>query len=438
MKQNLQNLALVLGSVLMTFLVLEGLLVAYLHLSDRAGADLGATIAQREATLERQSDKADQTTRDELDGKIVLHPLFGYTYNPADPSTNNFGFPTRYDFDLEGRDYTVRGVARDRALVVGIFGGSFAGVVGEESDHMERRLQEIFPDRRPVVINFGIGGHALPQSAFIYLYFRDLVDIPVFVDGLNEVWNYPENNQAGVPPEYAKARHFKFKTSRQEITPRTFELTERILGLRGRIATVTRVSLLPIFRWSRIVHYGWRTLVGRWKRQINELSLEIVEGYGSERPFFDVEDERIVEFAVHQWGRYHALVHASARADGKLSLHLLQPNPFVPDSKELTQKEERLIQSGRGFEGWVVRGYPGLSAELGRLTGAEGLVAEDLTGMFRDVEGEIWIDGAHTNPRGSRLVIDRMVTLIERHVDRIKSPNLARSDGTVRPASPSP
>jgi len=406
------NVALLFAGVVFAFLLSEALLVAYLHLSDRAGADLQGLIAERETVLERALRREDQGTHDQLDGKILLHPFFGYTFNPEGQHTNNFGFSTKYDIELSGSEYAVKGVPKTNALVVGIFGGSFAEFVGRESEYMEERLRELFPNRHPAVLNFGVGGHALPQSAFIWLYFKDMVDVAVFVDGLNEVWNYPENNLAGVPPEYAKAKHYKFKVSRQEITPRTFELTEGILKRRRRIARLTSLSLLPVLRQSRIVHYTWRTLHRRWKRQVDVASREIVESYTSDRPFFEVEDERIVEFAVKRWGRYHSLVHSLSRQAGKLSVHVLQPNPFVPDSRKLTEKEKRLIRGGRVFEPWVQRGYPGLQAELGRLALEEGLVAEDMTLIFSDIADDIWIDGAHPNPRGTRMIVDRILELI--------------------------
>src|SRR5437867_13254248 len=37
---------------------------------------------------------------DPVESRLVLHPLFGYTYNPRDEGINNFGFHTPYDIGL--------------------------------------------------------------------------------------------------------------------------------------------------------------------------------------------------------------------------------------------------------------------------------------------------------------------------------------------------
>ena len=96
------------------------------------------------------------------------------------------------------------------------------------------------------------------------------------------------------------------------------------------------------------------------------------------------------------------------------NIHFLQPNPFVPDSKDLTNNERQLVKSGLSFQNWVISGYPKLQIELNKLVD-KGVVAEDLTEMFRSVDGDIWIDGAHTNNRGSRLVVERIVDLLSNH-----------------------
>ena len=122
----------------------------------------------------------------------------------------------------------------------------------------------------------------------------------------------------------------------------------------------------------------------------------------------------MVRFAARQWSRYHALMHGAATDDGKLTIHLLQPNPHVPGTKVLTEDEERVIRDGLRFRDWVLTGYPLLQEELGELV-QRGVVAEDLTRIFSDIEEDIWIDGAHPNSRGSRLIMDRAIDLIEAH-----------------------
>jgi hypothetical protein len=267
-------------------------------------------------------------------------------------------------------------------------------------------------------MNFAVGGHALPQSAFIYIYFKELFDVAIFIDGLNEVWNYVANNKAGFPPEYAKASHYTFKISRQDLTPLQFERTSHIISLKRKIDNITSLSLLPIIRQSLFVHYAWRVLLSLWSRKVSALSYDIAESYKSNKRFFDTEDATIWSYAAHRWRRYHNLVHNLSSAEGTLSIHLLQPNPFVPDSKILTPEEQSRVERANRIKDYVVNGYPKLQAEIPNLR-TQGLIVEDLTDIFRTVDTSIWTDGSHANEKGSRLVMDKIVELIKTNKNSI-------------------
>jgi hypothetical protein len=347
--------------------------------------------------------------RDE--NRQVLHPFFGYTYNPKDKDINNFGFYTKYDISLENSEYGIKNRVRSELLVIGIFGGSFAGGIGSEREYLETKLRSVFPDKKPVVLNFGVGGHALPQSALIYVYFKELFDVVVFIDGLNELWNYVENNKAGVPPEYAKAVHYIYKISRQELTPIQFERTSYMISLKRKIDTVTALSLLPIIRQSLFVHHVWNALQSYWSRQVAETSVDIVKSYEDRPKFFDVDDDAILSHAASQWSQYHRLVHHLAAIEGALSVHLLQPNPFVPGSKVLTTEEKHRVNNSFPVKPYVVNGYPKLQAEMAKLR-AEGLVVEDLTGIFKSIDTSVWNDSAHVNKEGKRFITEKVVHLI--------------------------
>jgi hypothetical protein len=407
LKEYKTHLALLVAAFLVGFFLAEGLLTVY-HVVKHG------RIGREEAIRARRELRDDliggQGNRDE--NRLVLHPFFGYTYNPRDKGINNFGFYTKYDISLESSGYAIKNNVRSELLVIGIFGGSFAGGIGSQGEYLEENLKSIFPDKKPVVLNFGIGGHALPQSALIYVYFKELFDVVVFIDGLNELWNYVDNNKAGVPPEYAKAVHYIYKISRQELTPSQFDRTSQIVSLKRKIDTITSLSLLPIARESLLVHYGWNALQTYWSRKIAEVSLGIVRSYEIfNKKFFEIEENAILNYAARQWGVYHKLVHHLSAIEGVLSIHLLQPNPFVPDSKILTAEEKHRIANSYPVRQYVVNGYPKLQTQISNLR-PQGLIVEDLTGIFKSVDTAIWNDSAHVNEQGTRLIADRIVELI--------------------------
>lgn len=398
---------MLLGSFLLALFLAEGFLTVRSMLK-YGGVNREELIKVRK---ERRDDDRLAGTADRDENSQVLHPFFGYTYNPKDKDINNFGFWTKYDVSLERSEYSIKDNDRNKLLVVGVFGGSFAGGIGSYRVYLEDKLKSVFPERNPIVMNFGVAGHALPQSALIYVYFKELFDVVVFIDGLNELWNYVENNRAGVPPEYAKAVHYIYKISRQELTPAQFERTSQIILLKRKIEDVTRLSLLPVIRQSLLVHHVWKLLLAHWSHKIAETSVEIVKTYEDRPKFFNVEDDAILTLTARQWGKYHKMIHHLTVMDGVLSIHLLQPNPFVPNSKILTREEQQRVARSFPVEPYVVNGYPKLQEEIGKLR-AEGLVVEDLSNLFKSVQVSVWNDSAHVNETGRRLVADKVLQLI--------------------------
>jgi hypothetical protein len=400
------HLTVSVASLLVAFFLAEGFLTAYRVVKH---GKVGRDEVIRLRGESRDDIVGGRAIRDE--GSQVLHPFFGYTYNPKDKGINNFGFWTKYDISLDKSGYSIKNSERSDLLVIGIFGGSFAGGVGSEGDYLEKKLKSIFPDKNPIVLNFGVGGHALPQSALIYIYFKELFDVVVFIDGLNELWNYVDNIKAGVPPEYAKAAHYIYKISRQELSPIQFERTSRIISLKRRIGNITALSLLPIVRQSLLVHHVWNALQTYWSRKVDETSLDIIKSYENGKKFVDMNDEAILSLAAHQWGKYHKLIHDLSATDGVLSLHLLQPNPFVPGSKSFTADEQYRVANSFPIKQYVVNGYPKLQAEISSLR-PQGLIVEDLTGVFKRIDTSVWSDSAHVNKEGNRLIADKIAELV--------------------------
>ena len=119
------GLGLILGS-----LVIEGALTAY-HYSENDTISRAELISSREKTLQNMMGhtiNADPTRG--WENSLVIHPFFGYVYNPKLPDVNNFGFKTKYDFIISDSGFSLLNKPRKNLLVVGIFGGSFAELAG--------------------------------------------------------------------------------------------------------------------------------------------------------------------------------------------------------------------------------------------------------------------------------------------------------------------
>lgn len=318
-----------------------------------------------------------------------LHPLFGYVGIPGKLAVNKFGFFSGREIELAGDRLRVKGAAPN-ALVVGIFGGSLALQVASEERLFEARLAPLFPGREVVVVNFAMPGYAAPQTLAVYQYFRDVVNVALFLDGLNEIWNPVRNNRLGFPPVFAKAEHFRL------MSPEGAAEREEIVRLRHRLRLAAERSLIPLWRNLALAHALWKVEERYSGGRIRELAL-------AERgadPFFPSGDPAAL--GVFEWELAHDQAAALAGRQRQRFLHFLQPTA-VTGRKRLTAEESEAVKKMPELPQLVERAYP-LLEESARRRGVRSL-----TGLFDGVAEPVWIDVAHLNEQGIRLVQAELV-----------------------------
>ena len=132
---------------------------------------------------------------------VGLHPYFGPTHKPGIPfdlppalqtteagplvSTNNFGFPSLYDYPFLKTS--------DRQFIVGMFGGSVGAYfcrIGAPRFAADLRQNPFFKDRDIVTLCFSHEGYKQPQQLLVLAYFLSIgqtFDMVVNIDGFNEV-----------------------------------------------------------------------------------------------------------------------------------------------------------------------------------------------------------------------------------------------------------
>jgi hypothetical protein len=104
-------------------------------------------------------------------------------------STNNFGFPSRYDYPFLK--------ASNRQFIVGIFGGSVGAYfcrIGAPRFEADLRQNTFFRDRDIVTLCFSHEGYKQPQQLLVLAYFLSIgqtFDMVVNIDGFNEVGARP-------------------------------------------------------------------------------------------------------------------------------------------------------------------------------------------------------------------------------------------------------
>jgi len=308
--------------------------------------------------------------------QLAAHPFFGYVGNPALGNVNRFGLFTRHEIKL------CAGEARlcwgDDSLTIGIFGGSLAGQVASDEEALTALFAPAFPGKKIRVVNFAIAGHAQPQALEIFSYFRDLVQVAIFIDGLNEIWNPVDNNRLGFPPIYAKSLHYRGLIEQG----RGFVAKEKL-----RIATER--SLTPLWRSTALAHVLWLNAREAAMDSLRELEA----GAEGRAPFFHAAKGDLVKLGVGEWASAHRQANALGREMGIRLLHFLQPTLFS-GMKKRTAEEEKAAAQYPELKTLVDLGYPLLVAE------AKKLGVRDLTTLFDYEPQEVWIDAAHVNARG--------------------------------------
>lgn len=419
MNRRLKRPLLSLVSLLLCLAIVEAMLTV--HSRAKLGPGHRRLRVEERRAFVASKGMAFADPRRAWENSLRLHPLFGYTLNPKLDGVNNYGFTCPHNFLLDADGYHLEG-APTNALIVGFFGGSFAGITADQThEYVCDRLQGIYPDRTPVVVNLAIGGHAIPQSVFIFLYFRGMIDIAVFIDGVNEPWNYLNNNLAGSPPEYAKATHYDYKTSLSALTPERFELTECIVRSRKRLRGVTEAALLPGIRNLMITQYAWVALATRFEHDVAEAMHAIKRTYlESKDRFHELTDTEVIRISALQWARYHELVHSVSSDEGILDIHVLQPSPYVPEAHVAAVPGEGIIlERDRTTTRLAVPvAYPIMRERLHRLRDS-GAATLDLSCLAVEEDDNIWTDPWHLSPRGGMQVADAICDCIsERHSPR--------------------
>ena len=416
MKRYLKKIGLSVMSTL-AFLVIAVIGASIRHYSKNQTFSRCPLIEYRSESWWKNKGVPAEDPNRKWENSLELHPLFGYVYNPASTDVNNYGFLSQHNFVLTENGYTIPGLNPDKSLVIGIFGGSFAQLTAQNSQQiLAEKVSMLFPQYEPVLINFAVGGHALPQSAFVYTYFRNMVDVAIFIDGLNELWNYVNNNNAGYPSEYAKAAHYQYKLSLNLFSAQQLEKAASIISLQKKMKFVTELSLSPPLRHSVLTHYIWSSLAKYWQNSISKESRAVEKSYDDRMDFHKIDDRSLVRIAAKQWGQYHQLIHEMSLNSGVLDIHVIQPNPYVPGSKRVfTEKEQQIMRNDDGNSQFcVVNGYPLLRKELLRISEL-GAVAKDLSYIYEEREESIWVDYCHTDTIGYNVVMDEIAALIQQN-----------------------
>jgi hypothetical protein len=134
--------------------------------------------------------------------------------------------------------------------------------------------------------------------------------------------------------------------------------------------------------------------------------------FGPDRYFESIRAR--LEFSTDIWRASSIQLNRIVKANGGDYFHFLQPNQYVPRSKNFTQQEIKQAYDPRRAKAIVI-GYPFLIAASSQLK-AQEVKFFDLTNMFKDVEAAVYSDTCcHFNDFGNELLAREIGTKIVQH-----------------------
>jgi len=351
-------------------------------------------------------------------GTEIIHPYFGYTYNPAKEKgsehVSEYGFIDQKSPILHDTD----------GLNIAVLGGSFAThVYTYAKDALVESLQMLGP--HVTITNLALGAYKQPQQLLILNYLLSLdahFDIIINIDGFNEIALPPtENIPVGVFPFYPRDWHLRVANIYE---PEIATKLARLDVLRQKRRHQAEFFDHRHLSMSALMCLVWRLLDSKLakeeydvsmqldKLQLEDFSRPIVTG-----PAFSFTDEdSLYESLAMHWGRCSKLIDDICRSKNIYYFHFLQPNQYIEGSKPITPKEAVIaIDEKHKYRASVIKGYPYL-----RNVGAQ-LKKEinfyDMTMVFSKHTEVLYADTcAHLNEKGYEIIAKKIGKLITDHI----------------------
>ena len=325
------------------------------------------------------------------DTPVILHPYFGFVANPESPGINSYGF-----FQEEPLV-----TAAPNEITVAIFGGSLADQVFYlAEDVIVEQLSSSFSGERVRVVSTALGGYKQPQQLNVLSFMLQRgaeYDYVVNIDGFNEIESSVQNFHDGISPFFP---HNWRLHARRGLDPQAMMRLGKIEIIRQRRSQLRRTFSSTFLRRMTFVLVLWDMLDTRELEALRDETVALREILSESElpprvtgPPHDYEsEEALYADLAGLWARSSLQMDAICDRYGVSYLHFLQPNQYVPNSKQFAQEEREVAFDETYLGGEVVPlGYPLLSRN-GRMLRESGVRFVDLTKIFAAERRAVYSD----------------------------------------------
>lgn len=372
--------------------------------------------------------------------KEVLHPYFGYTTEGAElvdgcdvATAGSNGCYQRIKSALDS-PLPKRG---PNVLNVALLGGSVAvGTVTGAPPRTYQRLLEKLPEYQGRKVNLHLmaaGGYRQPQPLMMLNYYYSLgaeYDLIISLDGFNEISvASSEYKWQKIHPSFPRSWNHRIENT---ISVDAINLQAKKINLESTHANWADFMSNPIIRISPLSNLLWRIKHSRYLFAVSQLNAQIAsamgqaddsktpsyERFGPDYAFSDWSE--LASYTADIWSKSNHLAHGIAKVQGAKFFQFIQPNQYIEGAKEFMYPEEKAVAiappgAGGGYGAWYKMGYPFIKEQQKWLK-EQGVHTTDLTYLFKDFKGPIYIDNCcHVNSQGSDMIVHAIVDTIHQY-----------------------
>jgi hypothetical protein len=354
---------------------------------------------------------------------VGLHPYFGPTHRPGIPfdvppelqgadagpviATNNFGFPSRYDYPFAKTN--------DRQFIIGIFGGSVGAFfcrIGASRFEADLRQHPAFGNRDLVTLCFSHEGYKQPQQLLVLAYFLSIgqpFDMVINIDGFNEVALGNINDRYGWDVSMPSHEHLDplvNLVNQATLTPAKLDSLYRITHDRQQLNAIAERSNRTWFASIEFALRRYHAFVQRrYERELaafdalpsNPPANSLVHVTPKVKP--RAGDAVFADIAAN-WRASSAAMKQLLAPRNVPYVHVLQPNQYY-STRTFGDAEQRVaFNDASPFKAGAQRGYPLLEQQLE--PGALNAIH-----IFDRERSPVYIDDCcHYSVLGNRLLAD--------------------------------
>jgi hypothetical protein len=338
-------------------------------------------------------------------GKIQFHPFLGFVHAHQD--------------GVDGLQLTDDSTASQPPLTIGVLGGSVAYHFCRSKALAEvLSKQTSFQGRGVRLVPLAFEGYHQPQqlnALVLYLLEGKHLDCAVSLDGVNEtimgLANLREKRAVVLPDSSMMVRLRAMQNA--DVAWTTLRHLHRLRSLSERELSVFKAVERFPFRYSPAANLAGHAFASATRRQAASVderwsqSLKKSHG-GAPAPSIEPLATTVATDIAEYWARSVRMVNAICAERGIPYVAFVQPSLILADTKPLTSLEQHLVFECEAEEIATLHAIRKAAVQCQVV----GIVAHDLSLMFKDTDDTVYTDFCHLNELGEAILARRIAEAI--------------------------